>query len=85
MAVRRVVGEMGRYFVHASSGEVLVDICACKGNGWCGCEDFAFRHLPAWERGEDGVHRCKHLRAARDWELDEGIRIWNLANPQVES
>lgn len=82
--IQRVPGEMGRYHVPSSHGPVLVDICACQGNGWCGCEDFAFRHLPAWERGEPGRHRCKHIDAARNWELDDAVRLWNLAHPQKE-
>ncbi len=83
--VARVVGEHGRYYVGSSKGPVLVDICACKGNGWCGCEDFAFRHLPAWQRGEAGWHRCKHIAAAREFELDDAVRVWNLRHPQDEA
>ena len=81
-SVRRVAGEPWRYFVESSRGPVLVDLCALKGNGWCGCEDFGFRHQPAWERGEAGAHRCKHIMAAREWELDAALAVWNLAHPQ---
>jgi len=82
--VERVAGEPGRYYVASANGPVLVDICALKGNGWCGCEDFAFRHQPAWQRGEPGRHRCKHIIAAMLFECEEGIKVWNLAHPQDE-
>ena len=92
--VVRVAAEPGRYFVPSSVGPVLVDICALKGNGWCGCEDFYNRQHGRLERGEPGPHRCKHLRAARAWEvaesqvseaaLDQWVRVWNLGHPQQE-
>lgn len=84
----RVAGEHGRYYVPSSNGPgvppYLVDICANKGNGWCGCRNFDVVHGPAWQRGEPGWHRCKHIVAAREFELDDAVRLWNLAHPQKE-
>lgn len=85
IGVARVEGERGRYYVASTRGPVLVDICALGGNGQCGCEDFAFRQRPALDSGQPGWHRCKHIERAREWELDEAIRIHNLANPQEET
>jgi len=63
--------EHGRYFVTTEKGsEYLIDIEALDRNGWCGCRDFQYRHLPTLEREikEPGriehIRRCRHLKHA---------------------
>lgn len=85
--ILRVPGEHGRYFVPSSDPRqppYLVDICACRGNGWCGCRNFEVVHQGAWHRGEPGWHRCKHIISAMLWEVEDAVRLWNLAHPQKE-
>lgn len=85
--VARVAGEPGRYHVDSSDPRnpaYLVDICENDANGWCGCRNFEIVHQPAWQRGEPGKHRCKHIIAAMLWECEEGAKLWNLCHGERE-
>jgi len=47
----------------------LVDLDEMKGNGWCGCWDFEFRHMPRLVRGaKPGTEKCKHIERAEAHE-----------------
>lgn len=71
----RYPGERSRWLVPSASQPaypVLVDMDEYDGVGFCGCEDFQFRHQPLLERGAAQVgalsgrkdlFRCKHLKA----------------------
>jgi hypothetical protein len=68
-AIEPVPGEPFRVHVQSESRPeitFLVDLQANALNGWCSCEDFQAR---CGERGTKT--RCKHIRAARDWLLDQ--------------
>lgn len=61
--------DTNRYYVKINSGgEYLVDMDEFDGNGWCGCPDFTYTHLPnLMKLQEEGYakfpsSRCKHIR-----------------------
>lgn len=63
----------------------LVDIAEFNGNGFCGCEFFAFRQQPLLTRATPaeqgmGKWRCKHIVAARDFALDVALRAHRYDN-----
>ena len=62
--------EMDRFYVTSRNENYLIDISELCGNGWCGCKDFQYRHLPTLEQeiNRTGriqqIRRCKHLKFA---------------------
>lgn len=70
--VEEVEGEPGRYLVESSREDIgahLVDMTENDGRGWCGCEDFEFRRQPKLVRGDRKTDGCRHIAAARKYEL----------------
>lgn len=72
MSLRIEPYDLGRYFVSAGGGTYLVDVAEFKGNGFCGCRDFEYRHLPALQKEEEcGIEhqprQCKHIKAVMAW------------------
>ena len=77
--VRPIEGELLRFHVlrdEESDEGYLVDLQALDGNGECGCPHFQFRLKPQLASvGKYGLTaRCKHIRRARSYFLDEIIR-----------
>lgn len=62
----------------------LVDLEEHQFNGFCGCRDFETRHAPrirepGWTPGD--ATRCHHIRAARNWWLEQQLRqVASIAN-----
>lgn len=62
----RVKSDSGGHYYH-------VDLEAYNFGGFCDCSDFKCRREPRLSRGEKPTDalRCKHIRAARTYFLDE--------------
>jgi len=85
MIVRPLIGEPLVYLVESRSrGSVMhrVDLSEYGGNGWCGCERFAFACAPHLERGSipREKYECAHIRAAKRRFTFE--MIWAVAEAQ---
>lgn len=54
----------------------IVDLAEHGGNGGCSCEQFTIRIRPHLDEGAAPTerHRCKHIRAAREYLADRAIR-----------
>jgi hypothetical protein len=82
--------ESRRYFVQSKPGgrEHLVDLDENNAGGECGCEDFQYRCAPLIAAGTaTGLAvQCKHITAARQFELDvahDAAIASELANPET--
>ena len=69
MKIEPVVGEVCRFFVQSGSnpdGRHLVDLL----EGQCGCADYVCRRR-AYEAKTGSPYKCRHLRATREFFLDQ--------------
>lgn len=66
------------YWVMSSDGqnEYKVQLHLYHFNGWCGCPNFEFACWPELSRGAlpDQKLKCKHIKRARDYDLDRRMR-----------
>ncbi len=69
MRIEPVVGEVCRFFCQSGSAPEnrhLVDLLENQ----CGCASYVCRRR-AFERATGSPYRCKHIRAVREFFLDE--------------
>jgi hypothetical protein len=72
MKVRPISFEVGRYFVESTTtgGEHLCDVL----EDTCGCADWTCKHRKH-TAATSTPYRCKHLKAAREYALNDYIEV----------